>query len=226
MIEGLENKNVPQPEAEKPCPLKSGKYNPLLLAMNIVLLLALIILYFMFFKAKNSAFTNDNAKFEAKTHSGMRVAYINNDSIVSKYELVKKMHEDFKAKTQRLEGEVAAKQKAFEKDAAYFQEQVNKKTISEQSAQQIYGKLQQEQQRIMELRNRYMADLQQSEMQMNMTLLDTVTNFLKRYNKDGKFDYILSYTKGGNVLLANDSLDITNSVVRALNEEYLRKVKK
>ena len=180
MIEGLENKNVPQPEAEKPCPLKSGKYNPLLLAMNIVLLLALIILYFMFFKAK----------------------------------------------TQRLEGEVAAKQKAFEKDAAYFQEQVNKKTISEQSAQQIYGKLQQEQQRIMELRNRYMADLQQSEMQMNMTLLDTVTNFLKRYNKDGKFDYILSYTKGGNVLLANDSLDITNSVVRALNEEYLRKVKK
>ncbi|HNE28198.1 MAG TPA: hypothetical protein PLW66_03475, partial [Saprospiraceae bacterium] len=31
------------------------------------------------------------------------------------------------------------------------------------------------------------------------------------------YDYILSYSRGGQILLANDSLDITNEVLQLLN---------
>jgi len=202
---------------------KSGIINHWLLAMNLLMLFGLIVLYVLFFTS-GSKNGDSIAGAVAKANRGsISVAFVNNDSILNNYDLVKKMRADLEAKGKRLEGEVAAKQKAFEKDAAYFQEQVQKKTISEQSAQEIYGQLQQNQQKIYELRDRYAAELQQSEMDMNVSLLDSVMNFLQRYNENYKFDYILGFTKGGNILLANDTLDISDDVLKELNIEYQKK---
>jgi len=199
------------------------KINPLLLTLNLVMLVGLIVLYILHFKSTGSESKSITGAVEKANKGSISVAFVNNDSILSNYELVKKMRADLTAKGKRLEDEVAAKQKAFEKDAAYFQEQVAKKAISDQSAQEIYGQLQQNQQQIYGLRDKYTAELQQSEMDMNVALLDSVMNFLHRYNEKYRFDYILGFTKGGNILFANDTLDITGDVIKALNAEYLKK---
>ena len=201
----------------------SNKMNPLLLALNLVILAGLIILYILHFTGSGSKGNSISGAMGKANTGSISVAFVNNDSILNNYELVKKMRADLQAKGQRLEGEVAAKQKAFEKDAAYFQEQVAKKAISEKSAQEIYGQLQQNQKGIYDLRDRYAAELQQSETDMNIALLDSVTNFLNRYNEKYKFDYILGFTKGGNILYANDTLDVTGDVIKELNLEYIRK---
>jgi len=200
-----------------------NKINPSLLALNLVMLVGLIVLYVLHFSGSGGKTNRLSGAIEKANKGAISVAFVNNDSILNNYELVKKMRADLEAKGKRLEGEVAAQQKAFEKDAAYFQEQVAKKTINEKSAQEIYGQLQQNQQKIYQLRDRYAAELQQSEMDMNVALLDSVTNFLKRYNQDYKFDYILGFTKGGNILFANDTLDVTGDVLKALNLEYIQK---
>lgn len=200
-----------------------NKLITLLLILNALMLIALIVLFVFIFKKP----TNDTvAGAINKSNNGVvSLAYVNNDSILSNYELVKILRADLEAKGKRLESEVASKQRSFEKDAAYFQQQVEKKSLSEQSAQEIYMQLQQEQQKIYELRDRYAAELQKSEMDMNVALLDSVMNFLDRYNKKYKFDYILGFTKGGNILYANDTLDITKNVIIELNAEYLSKHK-
>jgi outer membrane protein len=212
----------PAPVADAPLPA-NAKINPLLLGLNLVMLAGLIILYILHFKGAGG--NSDSATGAvAKANKGtISVAFVNNDSILSNYELVKKMRADLEAKGKRLEGEVASRQKAFEKDAAYFQEQVAKKAISDKSAQEIYAQLQQNQQGIYQLRDRYAAELQQSEMDMNVALIDSVMNFLKRYNDKYKFDYILGFTKGGNILYANDTLDVTKDVIRELNTAYKEK---
>ncbi len=215
---------APETIAE-PAPTKAiapkSKMMPILLALNGIMLIGLIVLFFLYSK-KNSDSTVAGAI--NKSQSGMvSLAYVNNDSIMSNYELVKILRTELEAKAKRLEGEVAAKQRALEKDAAYFQQQIDKKTLSEQSAQEIYMQLQQEQQKVYELRDRYAAELSKSEMDMNIALLDSVMNFLDRYNKKYKFDYILGFTKGGNILYANDTLDITKSVIEELNTEYRSK---
>jgi outer membrane protein len=199
-----------------------NKINPLLLALNIVMLVGIIILFILHFTGSGEKGSASGA-FTKANKGAISVAFVNNDSILSNYDLVKKMRADLEAKGKRLEGEVAAKQQAFEKDAAYFQEQVKKKAISDQSAQEIYGQLQQNQQSIAQLRDRYAAELQQSEMDMNVALIDSVMNFLKRYNDKYKFDYILGFTKGGNILFANDTLDVTKDVIKELNIAYQEK---
>jgi outer membrane protein len=194
-----------------------------LLVLNIVLLLGLVVLYILFF-TRSSSRDSGVANSLRKINSGsLGIAYVNSDSILANYALVKKMRGDLTAKSSRLEAEIAAKQKAYEKDAAYFQEQVKNKSISDQSAQEVYQNLMKEQQAIVNLRDKYSADLQQHEFNLNVMLLDSVTNFLKRYNTKFKFDYILGYNKGGNIYLANDTLNITNDVIREINKEYFAK---
>jgi outer membrane protein len=214
-----------QPSATLPEPSEPAKssINPILLALNLVALAGVIILFILHFTGSGSTGGSSSGAIDKASKGAIKVAFVNNDSILSNYELVKKMRADLEAKGRRLEGEVASKQQAFEKDAAYFQEQVKKKAISDQSAQEIYGQLQQNQQGIYQLRDRYAAELQQSEMDMNVALIDSVMNFLKRYNDKYKFDYILGFTKGGNILYANDTLDVTNDVIKELNKAYLEK---
>lgn len=212
-----------EPIAQVAEPTPANKINPLLLALNLVMLVGLIVLYILHFTGSGRHGNHVDGAIDKANKGAISVAFVNNDSILANYELVKKMRADLEAKGKRLEGEVAAKQQAFEKDAAYFQDQVAKKSISDQSAQEIYGQLQQNQKGIYDLRDRYAAELQQSEMDMNVALIDSVMNFLKRYNEKYKFDYILGFTKGANILYANDTLDLTKDVLKELNIAYKEK---
>jgi outer membrane protein len=53
----------------------------------------------------------------------------------------------------------------------------------------------------------------------NMALRDSLNNFLTSYNKDKKFDMILSKS-GDNILFANKKFDITQDVINGLNKRY------
>lgn len=199
---------------------KKSNTNTILTIANAVLFVGLVILYFLVLSPGKNNTPNYAVMQKMASGGSVTVAYVNSDSILTHYEFVKSMRNELESKTTRLETELKKKQAAFEKDAAYFQEQVNKKAISEASAQEIYGQLMAEQQKLYDLREQYSAELSKQEYDLNLLLLDSLNNFLERYNKKMNFDYILSYNKGGSILTANDSLDITNDVLRLLNDEY------
>ncbi len=214
---------MPEPIKEQeiivPEKVKKNNYNTVFTIVNLLLFAGLIVLYFLILKPGGNEPTN-MALVQKVSGGSVTVAYVNSDSILAHYDLVKSMRKDLEAKTIQLENELKTKQAAFEKDAAYFQEQVSKKTISEASAQEIYGQLMGEQQKLYELREKYSNDISQQEFDLNVLLIDSLNNFLKRYNQKVHFDYILSYNKGGSILSANDSLDITKDVLKLLNEEF------
>ncbi len=200
-----------QPQSPK------SNLNIVLTIINVVLLIGIVILYFIVLKPGNGT----SAKAVQKASGGsLSVAYVNSDTLLAHYDLVKQMRDELQKNTLTYENELKNKQSTFEKDAAYFQEQVNKKSISEASAQEVYNSLMAEQQKLYELREKYSAEIARKEFDMNQLLLDSLNNFLERYNKKMNFDYILSYNKGGSILNANDSLDITNDVLLELNSEY------
>lgn len=198
---------------------KTGS-NTVLTVINIVLLVGLVVLYFIVLRPGNAG-SGDDGGMQQKISSGnISIAYVNSDSILKHYDLVKSMRSSLESQTASLESELKKKQAAFDKDAAYFQEQVNKKTISETSAQEIYSQLMAEQQKLYELRERYSSQIAEQEYNLNLVLIDSLNNFLGRYNKKLNFDYILSYSKGGNILIANDSLDITSTILKEINQEF------
>lgn len=154
---------------------------------------------------------------------GHTIAYINTDSILANYDLVKELENQLKDKTQKMENQLAGRQKELDKEAEYFQKSVNNKSLSEQSAQEIYQQLMAKQQGIAEQKEAFRQELAYEDMKINAMLIDTVTNFLKRFNQKTGYDYVLGYNKTGNIFLTNDTFDITNVVLEQLNREYAKK---
>ena len=52
---------------------------------------------------------------------------------------------------------------------------------------------------------------------LNVQLADSLTNYLKEFNADGRYHVILSNTAKDNVLMAAEQYDITDEVVAGLN---------
>lgn len=193
--------------------------------ISVVLLIGLIVLYILFFTMKRSEEPRASMALQKSGDKSLSVVFVNIDSLNVKYDFVKVLRNDLESTGKRLQAEVIAEQSNFEKEAADFQKQVASNTISEEKAKMVYEALMQKQQAIIEKKDRFTQQIANQELNMNLRLLDTVTNFLKRYNKTYKFDYILTYKSAGDILIANDTLDITNDVLKSLNKEYIERKK-
>lgn len=183
----------------------------------IISILALAISSFLFFS--NSKETKSTAT--STDAPGLKIAYIDADSIMVQYLLVEELMSALEKRGLELENDLQKKQQLYEKDAAYFQEQVRKGSISEESATVIYEKLMKKQQELMNLRDKYAQEVGYLESQMNKQLLDNVANYLER-NNNFQYDYILNYSYTGDILLKNPTFNITDSVVEGLNKEYVQ----
>jgi outer membrane protein len=89
---------------------------------------------------------------------------------------------------------------------------------------------QQEQEAAMQEINKMQQDLQTKKQaidndlynynsKMKEDILNRIQNFLKEYNKDGKYSYIFSYEPGF-MFYKDSTLNITPDVITGLNNEY------
>lgn len=194
------------------------------LILSVIAILGLVALFVMEFIDKDEpAEIQSELDLPVSSSGSNSIVFINSDLILEQYALVDKMAAQLEKDSQIKDADFAAKQRAYEQDAQYFQEQVQQQAISEQSAQLIYDQLMAKQQELMQLQEQYSAELAQKEYNMNLVLLDSVRNYVYRLNKKYKYDYILSYNMVGNIILAKDTFDITQPVLEGLNLEYNEK---
>jgi outer membrane protein len=193
------------------------------LALNIILTIAVGILFFIVLGNKNQE--EDTApklisnRQLAKIKNGSKsIVYVNMDSLYSKYEYVNelkgKLEQTQKTKQKELENQYMA----LEREVAAFREIAQR--LSQEEGEKQQAALMQKEQNLMQLREKLAADLYNSEQEMNEQLSQKITQYLHKYKKQVMYDFVLSYTKGGGILYTNDSLDITPSVIEGLNKDY------
>ncbi len=195
------------------------------LIVGVIALLGVIVLFILYFTDSDEAQEVPKSQLVAinKSMPPSSIAFINSEEVLNQYDFVKRLTGDLNSEREKMDKEFAAKQMAYQDDAAYFQEQVQKQTISQQSAEEIYQQLMVRQEELYQLQDQYSAELAQKEMEMNVIILDSIRNYLKRMNISANFDYVLSYNSMGNILLAKDTFDITSQVIQGLNLEYAGK---
>lgn len=199
----------------------NGKKLPI---FSIVLAIGLAVLYFLHFNDSDSGHDEIAMKESkpivipaAKTGS---IAFVNSAVLLQNYDLVTNLSNKLEKQRQRKDSDFTARQGEYEQEAAYFQEQVERGSISEESAQEIYQQLMVKQQELYELQQKYSNELGELEFEMNVILLDSVRNYLQRANEKYNFDYILNLDATGNIFVARDTFDITPQVIEGLNLEY------
>lgn len=185
----------------------------ILSSLSLVLVIVLYILFFL-----NKGKSTD--VFQKKNGSSISVAYINFDSLMVNYEMVKVMKESLEKKKNTLEADVLSRQKTLQTKITNYKDNVQNNRITIQQAQDAEQKLMQEQQELLSLREGYLSQLAEEQAQLDMVIQDSVVNYVHRINNKYNFDYVLGFSKGGGIVLANDTLNITKIVVDGLNEEY------
>lgn len=204
-----------------------NKKSPLPVIALIGAIIAIVLSIIALVNKPNVEVNKHVARSEADS-LGLRIAYVNFDTIMSKCLIVDELLKNIENKNSQAEADLKAKQSRLEKDAAYFQEQVQKGSISEQSAQEIYYQLMEKEQEIYALTQQYADEISALNIQSNAEVYSQVITFLQSYNKDYKyFDYVLNYSITNPALLdANLAMDITDIVVDSLNYNYNKNKKK
>ncbi|MCX6306208.1 MAG: OmpH family outer membrane protein [Bacteroidetes bacterium] len=208
--------------AQNKVPFFAFNFNTLL---GLILLVGLVVLYVLHFTGRNTQDTTIPLAVQKSSGKQLSVVYVNIDSINTHYEYVKILRKDLESTGKRLQTEVLAEQSGLEKEASDFQRQISANAIPEDKAKVIYEQLMQKQQALMQKKDRYTQQIGEQEMGMNLRLVDSVTAFLKRFNRQYQFDYIMAYKSGGEILVSNDTMDITKSVLEELNKEYQQRKK-
>ena len=188
-----------------------------------VLFVAVGVLFVMQFTCNKSCSNNDNTKIVSLKDSlnvnlNDDIAYINVDSLLQNYTYYDVLEDKLLEKQKSLEADLNRKMAAFEKEANEFQKKVqNNSFLSQESAQRQQEDLMEKQQNLYKLREDLSNELMKASADLEKQLLDTVTNFIKEFNADHKYRYILN---SAGFLYGNEALNITDTIASLLNLRY------
>lgn len=193
------------------------------LLLNGILLLAVAHLYYLNFSKKPAAGQSATIPAPATTGGGVKIAYVNADTLDAKYEWLKEQKAALEQRIQNAQKTMGSKKDALMKDMAAFQQKYESGTVPPAQLEKEYGVLTQRQQKLAEEEGRLSKQLSDEQEKAMNVLMSNVEAKLKNLQSQIGYDYILSYSKGGPVLLANDSLNITREVLELLNAKEEKK---
>jgi len=186
------------------------------LILNVVLTIAVAVLYYLHFKGPQSESTPAiSTPAEAK---GKAIVYVNVDSLLNKYDFFKDTQKVLESKRFQLENDIASKGRNLQNKVAFFQQRAA--TMTQEQGRATEASLQKEQQDILAYRDRAAQNLALEEQTKNKELYDEIYNYLKKINAQNKYEFVLGYTKGGGILFANPEADQTKAILDGLNKEY------
>lgn len=158
------------------------------------------------------------AATQGNTGSSSKIAYINVDTLQEKYAFWKTQSDAIEAEQAKIESELQRSAQQLQNDIAMFQQKAQSGNLSEAEGAAAQKRLAQMQQSLETRRASLGEQLQAKQIAFSEELQKNIDEYLAIYNKDNKYDYIMSYTKSGQILYANKALDITEDVLKGLND--------
>ena len=182
--------------------------------------LSLILLFVGIFtscnKAKDESPNADSPKSDATAMLNIR--YIDKDSLLHNYNLAKDLSEAMLRTSDNYENIQRQKANEIQKFAAQIE---NKYKTNGYLSEASFNADQQKLQKMQQDAQAYLANLErniQNEMiQNNIQLNDSVENFIKAYNKEKGYEIIFDKAA---CLFIDEKYDITDEIIKGLNERY------
>ena len=172
-------------------------------------------------KSNNSGnATKDANQSSTQISSSFTAAWVNVDTLINNYDMYFDMQKELEESGRKSEAELTTKSRDFEREATDFQNKVQKGLVTRSQAEQLQQGLAVKEQELYRLRDELRAKIA-DEQQVKLRLIQvSITDFLTEYNKTKGYHVILSSTFGGPLLYGHPSLDITQDVLKGLNEKY------
>lgn len=192
------------------------------LVINVVLAVAIIVLYTLHFTGETKApVIIENGEVVSGTYTGeVAVAWINMDSLLSNYDMYFDVQKELEEQGRKMEADMTSRTRAFEREMIDFQDKVQKGLVTRSTAQQMQMDLQAKEQELYLFRDELRMRFAEEEQVRLRNIQHSITDFIKEFNKDKGFQVVLSSSFGGPVLYGHPSIEITKEVLHGLNNKY------
>lgn len=155
--------------------------------------------------------------------SGLKIAFVEVDSLLSSYQFCIDMNQEMVKKEENVRATLNDKGKKLENEQKEFQYKYENNAFTQARAQEEYNRLMKKAQELEELKVKLAEELAIENQKNNLQLRDSINNFLKAYNAEKQYDYILSNTGFDNLLYGNPAYNITGEIIEGLNKRYTNK---
>lgn len=184
------------------------------LILNAVLFVAVAGLYYLHF-----APTGEKIESESSTNvSDLKIAYINSDTVLKYYDFFKLNKDKLEAKGKKLDQDFRNRAQSLQNDINAYQRNVGSMTIGQAKAvEEDLGKKQQN----LQLYQRSLEqEIMTEQAKMNEELYAKITAYLKQYGEEKGLQAVLKYDPTSDLLFAGSTIDITQDVIKGLNEAF------
>ena len=191
------------------------------LILNAVLFAAVIFLYVKVFsgnkKTETSTVTAPRDTYTGSLDSAP-IAYVELDSLNDKINYIKTRREELEGEQKNIETEWQNGYRGLENKKNEFLKRGN--SITQQEAEKFQEELSAQQQQIDGRKQTLSQNLSEKSYKLMDDIQRKLKEFLNNYNKDKKYQYILTTGTGLDYILYKDSsFNITNDVIRGMNEK-------
>ena len=188
------------------------------LAINVVLAIAVAVLYYLYFKDQKSS---ADVKAIPKVAEGRKLVYVNIDSLATNYEYFKDTRKVLESKQYQLENDIQTRGRSLQNEVAFFQQRAQ--TMTQEQGRAAQASLEKKNQDLMAYRERAAQGLAQEKARKDDELYNQIFDYLKKVNGQNKYEIVLGYQKGGNILFADGGSDATKRIIDGLNKDYKEK---
>jgi outer membrane protein len=187
----------------------------------LALLLTGVLFYVVYHKSQPTADPVSNTKGNQLSGSNFRMAYFDTDSLEAHYQYFKDVLEQVKGKENEMNAELNSMEKGYQKKIIEWQK--NAKTMTQTENEQAQQEYTQMQQNYQTRKQSLQESLLKHNEDLKADIRKKIEDYLKEYNKEKGFNYIISYETNSFIYIRDTAYNITEDLVAGLNAAYKKK---
>ena len=190
--------------------------------LYIILFVLLAVLYFIQFSSstntENIPTVEKELAIQPLNEGGLNIAFVNSDTVSKYYEFAKKIQKTLTTKRSEAEGQIKSKYFAYESLVQEFEKA--SPIMGDREKMEKAQKIRLLEQEIMQVEQQLSEQVSRQELELTQSYIVKTNDYMQEIGKTLGYDYVMSYRVGGAMLYANERHDITNEIIKLLNNRY------
>ena len=150
--------------------------------------------------------------------SEQKTAYVDTTKIVQEYKEMKDVEAEFTSKSDSVRKQLDSVARVFQQEVQTYQTEM--KSMSEAQRKAKEQELMQKQQMLQQQQQMQSNRLREQSNVVMDSIVNKIKDYVKEYGKENNYTYIFGSNESANIMYAEEGLDITQDILKKLNEDY------
>lgn len=147
-----------------------------------------------------------------------KIGFVDNSVLINEYQERKDVEARLNTKIEAFKIRTDSLRSAFELEIK--EAELKARTMSQSAIQTLSQELQQKEQVLSQRVQFEQQQIAQESQTLNDSIINRVKAFVQDYGKSNNYNFILGSNEAGSVLYGEEASDLTQEILKALNENY------